>query len=82
MVSVTFQKAAIAFYGGTLEWTPMPIFFIRVIGSFAFVLGYLALMASPNPIKHKIIIIGFIEFLSCEILTVIFLQMKFILYLI
>lgn len=62
MVSIDFQKTAISFYGGTLEWTPTPIFFIRVIGSFAFVLGYLALMASRDPMKHKVIIIGFIEF--------------------
>lgn len=62
MVSVNFQKIAISLYGGTLEWTPMPIFFIRIIGSFAFVLGSLAWMASRDPIKHKVIIIGFIEF--------------------
>ena len=62
MVSIDFQKTAISLYGGTLEWTPVPIFFIRVIGSFAFVLGYLAWMASRDPMKHKVIIIGFIEF--------------------
>ncbi len=62
MVSIDFQKAAIAFYGGRLEWTPMPMFFIRIIGSFAFVLGYLAWMASRDPMRHKVIIIGFIEF--------------------
>lgn len=62
MLSIDFQKAAISLYGGTLEWTPTPIFFIRVIGSFAFVLGYLAWMASRDPIRHKVIIIGFIEF--------------------
>ena len=62
MVSINFQKTAISLYGGTLEWTPIPIFFIRVIGSFAFVLGYLAWMASRDPIRHKVIIIGFIEF--------------------
>ncbi|MDD9300970.1 MAG: hypothetical protein HUK40_00955 [Desulfobacter sp.] len=39
-----------------------PIFFIRIIGSFAFVLGYLAWVASRDPMKHKLIIIGFIEF--------------------
>ncbi len=36
--------------------------FIRIIGSFAFVLGYLAWMASRDPMAHKVIIIGFIEF--------------------
>jgi len=62
MVSVDFQKAAIAGYGGTLEWTPATIYFIRIIGSFAFVLGYLAWMASRDPTRYKVIIIGFIGF--------------------
>lgn len=64
MFSVGFQKAAIAYYGGTLEWNSTNIYFIRIIGSFAFVLGYLAWMASLNPIKHKVIIIGFIGFFT------------------
>lgn len=62
MISVDFQKAAITGYGGSLEWTTATTYFIRIIGSFAFVLGYLAWMASRDPIKHKVIIIGFIEF--------------------
>lgn len=62
MFSIDFQKAALANYGGTLEWRASDIYFIRIIGSFAFVLGSLALMASRDPMKHKIIIIGFIEF--------------------
>lgn len=62
MFSITFQKIALANYGGTLDWNSTNIYFIRIIGSFAFVLGYLAWMASRNPLKHKVIIIGFIEF--------------------
>jgi hypothetical protein len=62
MFSIDFQKAALASYGGTLEWNTTNIYFIRIIGSFAFVLGYLAWMASRDPMKHKVIIIGFIEF--------------------
>ena len=62
MFSIDFQKAAIANYGGTLDWSTTNIYFIRIIGSFAFVLGYLAWMASRDPMRHKIIIIGFIEF--------------------
>ncbi|MBM9512797.1 hypothetical protein [Desulfogranum marinum] len=62
MFSIDFQKAAIAHYGGTLEWNVTNVYFIRIIGSFAFVLGYLAWMASRDPMKHKVIIIGFIEF--------------------
>ena len=62
MVSINFQKAALAGYGSTLELTPTTIYFIRIIGSFAFVLGYLAWMASRDPIRYKVIVIGFIEF--------------------
>ena len=62
MFSIDFQKAAIANYGGTLEWNTTNIYFIRIIGSFAFVLGYLAYMAFRDPMRHKVIIIGFIEF--------------------
>ena len=62
MFSIDFQKAAIAHYGGTLDWNTTNIYFIRIIGSFAFVLGYLAWMASLDPMRHKVIIIGFIEF--------------------
>jgi len=62
MFSIDFQKAALANYGGTLDWNSTNIYFIRIIGSFAFVLGYLAWMASRDPLKHKVIIIGFIEF--------------------
>lgn len=62
MFSIDFQKAALSYYGGTLEWTSANIYFIRIIGSFAFVLGYLAWMASRDPIRHKVIIVGFVEF--------------------
>ena len=62
MFSIDFQKTAIANYGGTLEWNSTNIYFIRIIGSFAFVLGYLAWMAARDPMRYKIIIIGFIEF--------------------
>ena len=62
MLSVDFQKMAIATYGGALEWTPTNIYLIRIIGSFAFVLGYLAWMAFRDPMKHKVIIVGFIGF--------------------
>lgn len=62
MFSIDFQKAAIANYGGTLNWSTTSIYLIRIIGSFAFVLGYLAWMASRDPRRYKVIIIGFIEF--------------------
>lgn len=64
MISVDFQKMAIATYGGALEWTPTNIYLIRIIGSFAFVLGYLAWKAFRDPMTHKVIIFGFIGFFT------------------
>ena len=62
MFSVEFQKFSLMIYGGELPWDAGDIYFIRVIGSFAFVLGYLAAMAAREPLKYRIVIIGFIEF--------------------
>jgi hypothetical protein len=62
MFSVPFQKFAVALYGATLTWDARDIYFIRIVGSFAFVLGYLAAMAARDPLKHQIVIVGFIEF--------------------
>jgi hypothetical protein len=62
MFSVRFQQWAVALYGAHVSWDASSIYFVRIIGSFAFVLGFLAVMASRDPLKHKIVIIGFIEF--------------------
>ena len=62
MFSVTFQKIAVTAYGASFEWNDRNIYFLRIVGSFAFVLGYLAAMASADPLKHAIVVIGFIEF--------------------
>ena len=62
MFSIDFQKTAISIYGGTLDWSTANIYFTRIIGSFAFVLGSLAWVASRNPMRYKAVIIGFIEF--------------------
>jgi hypothetical protein len=62
MFSVAFQKFAVTAYGASVEWNDRTIYFLRIVGSFAFVLGYLAAMASADPLQHSIVIIGFIEF--------------------
>ncbi len=62
MFSVPFQKFAVSFYGSRLPLDTRDIYFIRIVGSFAFVLGYLAAMAARDPLKNKIVIFGFIEF--------------------
>jgi hypothetical protein len=62
LYSVTFQTFAVSAYGAALEWNDRNIYFLRIVGSFAFVLGYLAAMAAADPLKHSIVVIGFIEF--------------------
>jgi len=62
MFSVTFQKFAVSSYGASVEWTDRNIYFLRIVGSFAFVLDYLAAMAWGDPLKHSIVVVGFIEF--------------------
>jgi len=62
MFSVRFQQFAATLYGATFSWSVRDTYFIRIVGSFAFVLGYLAAMASRDPIRHRIVVIGFIEF--------------------
>jgi hypothetical protein len=62
MFSISFQKLAVFLYAGPQDWDMRSIYFTRIIGSFAFVLGTLAYTASRNPLKYKVIIIGFIEF--------------------
>ena len=62
MFSIPFQHWAVSSYGARLSWDTRDIYFIRIIGSFAFVLGYLAAMAAKDPLKHRIVIIAFVEF--------------------
>jgi len=62
MFSTRFQQCAAALYGAQFDWNVRDTYFIRILGSFAFVLGYLAAMASRDPVKHRIVVIAFIEF--------------------
>ena len=62
MFSITFQRFAVAGYGAELDWTARNIYFLRIVGSFAFVLCTIAVMAARNPLKYSIVAIGFIEF--------------------
>jgi hypothetical protein len=49
-------------YGAHLAWDVRDVYFIRIIGSFAFVLGSLAAMAASNPGSTAVAAVGFIEF--------------------
>ena len=62
MFSITFQRFAVAGYGAELDWTARNIYFLRIVGSFAFILGTIAAMAARNPLKYSIVAVGFIEF--------------------
>jgi hypothetical protein len=62
MFSVDFQKLAVTSYGARIPWDDRDVYFIRIVGSFAFVLGYLAAMAARDPVRHSIVVVAFIEF--------------------
>lgn len=62
MFSVDFQRSAVELYGATITWTVREIYFVRIIGSFAFILGTLACVAAQNPLANRMTIIAFIEF--------------------
>ena len=62
MCSIRFQQLAVSFYGAQVIWNDTHVYFLRILGSFAFVLGSLAAMASRDPLQHQIVVIAFIEF--------------------
>jgi hypothetical protein len=62
MFSKDFQQLAVSLYGAHLEWTAQQIYFLRIVGSFAFVLGFMALSAARDPLSSSAIVIGFVEF--------------------
>lgn len=62
MFSADFQIWLVKLYGATLEWTVREVYFTRIIGSFAFVMGTFALVAAKDPLKHPVTIIALIEF--------------------
>lgn len=62
MFSHEFQRFCVATYGASFDWNVRDIYFIRIVGSFAFVLGSLALVASRDPMKYRLFLFCFIEF--------------------
>jgi hypothetical protein len=62
MLSPSFQKLVVAAYGAELAWDARSVYFLRIIGSFAFVLGSLAAMAARDPLRNGIVVVGFAEF--------------------
>ncbi len=60
MFSPAFQAWAASTYGARVDWTPQMVYMVRILGSFAFVLGLLALAAAINPLREQTIIYGFV----------------------
>jgi hypothetical protein len=61
-LSVDFQQIAIQNYGSNIAWDSQKVYFIRVIGSFAFGLGLMLLQAARCPQKNPFLIISLISF--------------------
>ena len=64
MFSIQFQEWAVALYGAQITWNGSAVYLLRIIGAFAFTLGFLAAMASRDPLKHQIVVVGFIVFFT------------------
>ena len=64
MFSTPFQRFAVSTYGAELEWSARNVYFLRIIGSFSFVLGTFAALAARRPLRHAIVVVGFIEFFA------------------
>lgn len=62
MFSIAFQQKIIFLYGAQLDWNAQTVYFMRILGAFAFVLGFLALAAARDPARHQAIILGFAVF--------------------
>jgi hypothetical protein len=61
MFSVDFQKFAVAIYQASFEWTVRDTYFIRILGSFVFTLGSIALVISYDPLKFWPFILCYAE---------------------
>lgn len=62
MFSERFQRFAVSTYGASFDWNVRDTYFIRIVGSFVFVLGSLALAASVNPVRYALILLCYMEF--------------------
>jgi hypothetical protein len=62
MFSPAFQRFAVQAYGATFDWNVRDVYFIRIIGSFVFVLGSMALVASRDALRFWPFILCYVEF--------------------
>jgi hypothetical protein len=62
MFSPAFQRFAVQAYGASFEWTVRDVYYIRIIGSFVFVLGSMALVASRDALRFWPFVLCYVEF--------------------
>jgi len=60
MFSVSFQRMATSGYGAHLELNAQQIYFLRIIGTFAFAMGVMAAMAARDPLRNPAVLWGFV----------------------
>lgn len=59
-----FQKWAASAYGATLAWDNRDVYFIRIIGTFAFALGLMAARAAQDPARNLFVPIVLLIFFA------------------
>lgn len=64
MFSPEFQKWAATAYGASLKWDAHDIYFVRIIGTFAFALGLVAAGAARDPYRHLFVPLCFLSFFT------------------
>ena len=62
MFSIAFQRFAVDLYGASLVWDVRTMYLLRIVGSFAFVLGSLAALAARDPLRNRIVVLALVEF--------------------
>ena len=61
-LSPAFQRAAAALYGAEMDWTEQATYFVRIIGTFALVIGLVALSAARRPMAHAGVVVALAAF--------------------
>jgi MYXO-CTERM domain-containing protein len=61
-LSPGFQQWAAALYGAEIDWTDQATYFVRIIGTFALVVGLVALSAARRPATHAGVVVALAAF--------------------
>ena len=63
MASQQFREWAAAGYGASVAWTPQFVYILKPLGAFMVVLGGLGAAAALDPLRHRLIVYGFVALL-------------------